>query len=81
MFPQKGKIFFHEKELTEKNFKDSDFKFFFRKEVAFLFQNSDVQLFCSTVEDELAFTVVQLGFEKNEIQKRVLQCAEMFNLN
>jgi cobalt/nickel transport system ATP-binding protein len=43
----------------------------FRREVGFLFQNSDAQLFCPTVEDELAFGPLQLGgLSAEDIQGR-----------
>lgn len=80
VFPQEGKVIFREKEINEKALKNVDFRFFFRKEVAFLFQNCDVQLFCSTVKEELSFTLLQLGFNEFEIEKRVNESAEMFNL-
>ena len=36
-----------------------------------MFQNPDVQLFCPTVFDELAFGPLQLGWSKDEILERV----------
>lgn len=80
IFPNEGKISFLGKDLSEKSLKDGDFKFFFRKEVAFLFQNSDVQLFCSTVEEELSFTLLQLGLPQPEIEKRVIEIAKIFDI-
>jgi len=41
------------------------------RKVGFVFQNPDNQLFCETVEDEVAFALRNFGFEKKVIQKRV----------
>jgi len=39
--------------------------------VGFVFQNPDHQLFCETVEDEVAFALRNFGFEESAIKKRV----------
>lgn len=44
---------------------------YFRKKVGFVFQNPDVQLFCSTVYDEVAFGPLQLDLPKEEVARRV----------
>ncbi len=41
------------------------------KKVGFVFQNPDHQLFCETVEEEVAFALRNFGFEENAIKKRV----------
>lgn len=41
----------------------------FRQQVGILFQNSDAQLFCPTVEEEIAFGPLQLGLE--DIRTRI----------
>lgn len=50
---------------------ESEFRTFFRKKVAFVFQNSDVQLFSSTVFDEIGFGPLQLGMTQEEVKERV----------
>jgi cobalt/nickel transport system ATP-binding protein len=80
IFPQAGIVSALGEELTEKSVGSPSFRFKFRKEVALLFQNSDIQLFCETVEDELAFTSLQLGVPKDELSKRVEEIASAFNL-
>lgn len=80
IYPQKGKITALGVETNEKVFHSPSFRYTFRKEVSFLFQNCDVQLFCEKVEDELAFTSIQLGISKEEIKKRIEEIAELFNL-
>lgn len=44
---------------------------YFRKKVGFVFQNSDIQLFSSTVYDEIAFGPLQLDLPKEEVKQRV----------
>jgi len=41
------------------------------RKVGFAFQNPDHQLFCETVEDEVAFALRNFGFEEGAIKKRV----------
>jgi len=41
------------------------------RKVGFVFQNPDHQLFCETVEEEIAFALRNFGFEENAIKKRV----------
>jgi len=41
------------------------------RKVGFVFQNPDHQLFCETVEEEVAFALRNFGFEEDAIKKRV----------
>ena len=41
------------------------------RKVGFVFQNPDHQLFCESVEDEVAFALQNFGFEENAVKKRV----------
>jgi len=41
------------------------------RKVGFVFQNPDHQLFCETVEDEVAFALRNFGFEESAIKRRV----------
>lgn len=70
-FPQKGKIKFLNKVLTEKSLKDPDFAKEFRKRVGLVFQDPDVQLFLPTVKDEIAFAPLQMGLSKEEVKAKV----------
>ena len=67
--------------LTEEAFQDEEFAFRFRRRVALVFQNPDVQLFNPTVFDELAFGPLQLRWEKNEIRRRVDENLEMLEIS
>jgi cobalt/nickel transport system ATP-binding protein len=50
---------------------ENGFSRFFRKKVGFLFQNPDVQLFSSTVFDEIAFGPLQLDMPQEETRQRI----------
>ncbi len=68
IFPTSGSISVFDRPLTEKSLEDRTFAADFRKRVAFVFSNPDVQLFSSTVWDEIAFGPLQLGFSPAEIR-------------
>ncbi|MCL5105451.1 MAG: energy-coupling factor ABC transporter ATP-binding protein [Armatimonadetes bacterium] len=71
-FPTSGTITALGHVLTEESVETPPFGPRFRKEVGFLFQNSDAQLFCATVEDELAFAPLQIkGWSREEIMRRI----------
>jgi cobalt/nickel transport system ATP-binding protein len=74
IYPTSGEFFAFGSQVTEDAFdtlEDNDMARYFRKKVGFVFQNPDVQLFCSTVYDEVAFGPLQLDLSKDEIVKRV----------
>lgn len=61
--------------LTEDSLEEPAFRREFRSRVGFVFQDADVQLFCNTVFDELAFGPLQLDLEPDEIRSRVAEVA------
>ena len=69
--PSRGRVFFRGRELTDANLGDRDFLKYCRSSMGFLFQDSDVQLFCPTVRDELLFGPLQLEMDEEERQQRV----------
>ncbi|HUJ16903.1 MAG TPA: ATP-binding cassette domain-containing protein [Nitrospirota bacterium] len=66
-FPQEGIIHVFGKPLSEHSLENSSFSEDFRKRVAFIFQNPDVQLFSSSVWEEVAFGPLQLGFSRIQV--------------
>ena len=70
-FPQSGCVAYLGTELTEGALEGAPFGPLFRREVGFLFQNSEAQLFCPTVEDELAFGLLQMGWAQDEVLRRI----------
>jgi len=59
------------KEEAFDTLEDNQFNRFFRKKVGYLFQNPDVQLFSSTVFDEVAFGPLQLDMPQEVVRQRV----------
>lgn len=71
VFPSAGSIHAFGKILSEDALEDRTFSLEFRKRVAFVFQNPDVQLFSATVWDEIAFGPLQLDYPKHQIEETV----------
>jgi len=66
--------------LSEKTLKDSTFVAKFRRRVGLVFQDPDVQLFSSTVWDEVTFGPLQLGISKDEVVSRGKDVLELLNI-
>ena len=52
----------------------------FHQQMGYVFQNADTQLFCGSVEEEIAFGPVQMGLSEEEIKKRTEDCLHLFGL-
>lgn len=70
VFPEEGTYTFDGTPITEKALKDNRFAKAFHQRIGFIFQNSDVQLFCNNVEEEIAFGPRQMGLSEEEVKKR-----------
>ena len=51
------------------------------KKIAFLFQNPDRQICCSTVEEEIAFSLKNIGLPADEVARRVTETIEEFGFD
>jgi len=51
------------------------------RNVGFVFQNPDHQLFSETVEEEIAFALKNFGFEPSVVENRVTWALELLSLN
>jgi cobalt/nickel transport system ATP-binding protein len=71
IFADKGEVLAFGRRMTEEAFNDPQFIKGFRGRVGLVFQNSDIQLFCPTVKEDIVFGPLQLGVEKNEINRRL----------
>lgn len=80
VFCSSGTITAFGRPLTEAALDDPGFRREFRSRVGFVFQDADVQLFCNTVFDELAFGPLQLGLEPDEVRSRVAEVAEALRI-
>ena len=69
IFPSEGKYFYQGNEINEKALKNSQFAKWFHQQMGYVFQNADTQLFCGSVEEEIAFGPVRWGFRKRRLKK------------
>lgn len=69
--PSSGSYSFEGLDITSKHLQDDFILKSFHKKIGFVFQNSEVQLFCSNVYEEIAFGIRQMGMPEEEVQKRV----------
>jgi cobalt/nickel transport system ATP-binding protein len=69
--PGSGSYSFEGLEITSKHLQNDLILKSFHKKIGFVFQNSEVQLFCSIVYEEIAFGIRQMGMPEEEVQKRV----------
>ncbi len=79
-FAHTGAVAFYGETLTEARFEDERFAFDFRRRVGLVFQNPDVQLFNTTVFEEVAFAPLQMRWDKQEIVRRVNETLEMMQI-
>jgi cobalt/nickel transport system ATP-binding protein len=80
LFPTRGEAWAYGQRLTEEKFREASFNAFFRQRVGLLFQNPDVQLFCPTVQDEVAFGPLQLSMTREEVLERSREMMKMLGL-
>lgn len=80
VFPDSGAVNAFGKPLSEEALEERAFSMDFRKRVSFVFQNPDVQLFSSTVWDEIAFGPLQLGYPLPEIAARTEDLLKSFRI-
>jgi cobalt/nickel transport system ATP-binding protein len=74
IYPTSGEFYAFGNRVTEDAFdtlQASEFNRYFRRKTGFVFQNPDVQMFSSTVYDEIAFGPLQLDLPKEEVKRRV----------
>ncbi len=79
-FPDQGTIHVFGEPLNEEQLQDEAFAFRFRRRVALVFQNPDVQLFNPTVFDEIAFGPLQMRWPKPQIRARVTEMLALFEI-
>lgn len=79
-FPTGGHYIFRGTEITEKKMNDRKFSKDFYKKLGFLFQNSETQLFCKTVREEVAFGLFQLGLDQNQVEERTERYLDMLEI-
>jgi len=80
VFPDAGTYRFDGGEITRARLKDQSFAKRFHQRIGFLFQNSDAQLFCTSVYDEVAFGPRQMCLDEDEVHRRVSNCLGLLEI-
>ena len=80
IFPSSGEVRAFGTVLSEKVLDSGAFAMEFRRNVGLVFQDPDVQLFSSTVWDEVTFGPLQLGIPKEEIISRAMEALQLLNI-
>ncbi len=78
--PSEGRYLLDGEEITAAKLKDREFSMNFHRKVGFVFQNSEVQLFTSSVEEEIAFGLRQLHLPESRVRERTEEFLERFGL-
>ncbi len=72
--PAKGQVLIDGVDTTKRSIAELS------RDVGFVFQNPDSQLFSETVEDEIAFALKNFGYEAEVIEKRITWALNLLNL-
>lgn len=80
VFPQRGEYLFDGQVVDERSMKDASFAKRLHARVGFIFQDSDSQLFCSNVEEEIAFGPRQMGLAEAEVSARVDDICKLLDI-
>jgi cobalt/nickel transport system ATP-binding protein len=71
IFATEGSVRAFGEEISERSMKSAAAQLEFRRRVGFVFQNPDVQLFCPTVREDIAFGPLQMGVDHAVIRKKL----------
>ncbi|MBR4751654.1 MAG: ABC transporter ATP-binding protein, partial [Thermoguttaceae bacterium] len=80
IFPTKGEYRFSGERIDKQVLKNAQFAKQFHRRVGYVFQNVDSQLFCGSVEDEIAFGPRQLDLSEEECKRRVDDCLALLGI-
>lgn len=80
LFPAEGTFRFQGKDITERTLKDKRFAKEFHQKVGFIFQDSSLQLFTGSVEEEIAFGPRQMGLSEEAVTQRVNDVLQLTGL-
>ena len=80
LFPKIGNFTAFDEDMTEKKLNNDKFAKTFHKRIGFIFQDPDVQLFCSTAEEEIAFGLLQQGVTQDIAKQRIDDIISMLGI-
>lgn len=76
-FPTSGKLSYRGTDMSEDYFQNEEHEYRFRRDVGFVFQDPDVQLFNQTVWDEVIFGPLQMGLSPIEVKEHAKWAIEV----
>jgi cobalt/nickel transport system ATP-binding protein len=79
-YPYSGTFYLSGININEKYLSQKDNEFDFRKKVGFVFQDSDVQLFSSTVFDEVAFAPLHMGLSYEQVVRKTEKALKIMDI-
>ena len=80
IFPHHGQVRAFGELLRENSQVDEKAAHRFRRRVGLVFQNADIQLFCPSVREDIAFGPLQLGVAEEEVRRRILEVAQVLDI-
>lgn len=80
VFPEIGTYTFEGTAITAKKMREHRYSKYFHQRVGYVWQNPDAQLFCASVEEELAFGPLQMGLPEEAVHQRVEDALAYFSL-
>ncbi|VEH00194.1 Nickel import ATP-binding protein NikO [Slackia heliotrinireducens] len=80
LFAKSGEYRFDGQKVDAAAMKNQTFAKRLHQRIGFVFQNPDTQLFCPSVQEEIAFGPRQMGLSEEEVQRRVDDMLDMFDL-
>ncbi len=81
IFPTGGRFAAFGSEITAVRMRDKTFAAIFRRKVGFVFQNSDVQIFCASVVDEVMFGPQAMGMPLEQARARAEELLEFVGIS
>lgn len=81
LFPDSGTYRFGGESITKKKLQDAEYSKRFHQRIGFIFQNSDTQLFCADVYEEIAFGPRQMGMKEEDVDQRVKDCVDLLEIS
>jgi len=79
-FATQGAYFFEGEKIDKDFMKQETHAKSFHQKIGYVFQNPDIQLFCPSVEEEIAFGPMQMGLSKEEVDQRVEDCIKLLSI-
>jgi cobalt/nickel transport system ATP-binding protein len=80
LFPDAGTFHAFGAEVNERALEDEQMSQGFRGRVGFVFQNSDAQVFSPTVRDELAFGPLNMGLDREQVERRTTDTLALLSI-